>query len=526
MADEIARTERFERAVVVDDHNSMRKILRRILESLDFTVVEFSGGFDAIEHLKRNPVDLIVSDIFMPRGSGNDLVQFVRARSMANDLPIIFVTGEAGKQDIVASVEHGVTDYMLKPFETEEFSNKIRSVVERYKHPSEKDRLTRLAERLYLSEKFEESRSTYMELFQSPEMRTPRILVGLAQAEAKLGNIKGAMELLTASSKENPLYHHAYATAADMMLDQGMTDQAMAFMRKELDIHGKQPLRRLKLADLFFKQERKEECLEQLRLALLDSPRNEEVLLRLGEIHFQLGNIDKSVHYYLKTRRQNPDSSRALDGLLKVYTETKQPRKAVNLFTDFIKINPHQKDLFLARAKAHAHLEEWAGALSDVESYLSLDKTTVAGLEFKARILNKLGKLSEAADVRELILSLKVTPENYAKLGLLRLKACEFKHAVDCYLKALELEPRNPKFHFNLAFALESLGDLKNAQKSYNNVCQIVPDHKEALEARTRIQLIFEKQALSAKLVTQGDSSQTPPEEGLESAVKRRRLVS
>jgi DNA-binding response OmpR family regulator len=92
----------------------MRKALRRVLQSdRNFEVIEFGSAADTIEFLKKHHVDIVVSDIYLGQGSGFDILRYIRGRAILADLPIIFVTGEGTKDDIVHSIDSGVNDYLL-----------------------------------------------------------------------------------------------------------------------------------------------------------------------------------------------------------------------------------------------------------------------------------------------------------------------------------------------------------------------------------------------------------------------------
>ena len=99
--------------LVVDDESSMRFLLRMILESAGYEVVEAPHGAAALERAKESPPDLVVTDLMMPVMNGRDLVGRLRADEGTAGIPIVMVTAAAGP-------EPGADALLMKPFEREE----------------------------------------------------------------------------------------------------------------------------------------------------------------------------------------------------------------------------------------------------------------------------------------------------------------------------------------------------------------------------------------------------------------------
>lgn len=116
------------KVLVADDSGIMRKIIIRSLNSVGVTdVVEAADGAEAIVAFKANPIDLILTDWNMPNVSGLELVQQIRA--LGSSVPIIMVTTEAQKGQVIAAIEAGVNDYLTKPFESDDLRAKLDKFV-------------------------------------------------------------------------------------------------------------------------------------------------------------------------------------------------------------------------------------------------------------------------------------------------------------------------------------------------------------------------------------------------------------
>ena len=117
------------RVMIVDDYNTMLRILRNLLRQLDFNnVEEATDGEAALAILKRNPADLIISDWNMAPMTGLELLRQVRSDAQLRRTPFIMVTAESKTENVIAAKQAGVSNYIVKPFNAETLRAKIVSV--------------------------------------------------------------------------------------------------------------------------------------------------------------------------------------------------------------------------------------------------------------------------------------------------------------------------------------------------------------------------------------------------------------
>ncbi len=115
--------------LVVDDFATMRRIVKNILTQLGFkNIIEADDGTTAMEVLKKEPVDMIISDWNMPKMTGLELLKEVRADSELANTPFIMVTAEAQQDNIILAVKAKVSQYVVKPFTAEPLGEKIEKV--------------------------------------------------------------------------------------------------------------------------------------------------------------------------------------------------------------------------------------------------------------------------------------------------------------------------------------------------------------------------------------------------------------
>ncbi len=116
------------KVLVADDSGIMRKIIIRSLNAVGVSdIVEAADGQEAIDAYKAEPVDLILTDWNMPNKTGLDVVTEIRA--LGSTVPIIMVTTEAQKSQVIAAIQAGVSDYLTKPFEADDLRAKLDKFV-------------------------------------------------------------------------------------------------------------------------------------------------------------------------------------------------------------------------------------------------------------------------------------------------------------------------------------------------------------------------------------------------------------
>ncbi len=109
--------------VVVDDEKLIREILKRAFAQEGYTVTEFENGEDALEYVKKNMVELVLTDIVMPKMHGTHLSTAIK--KFDPFIQVIMVTGYPKLDDISAMLEAGVSDFITKPFDIDN----IRQIV-------------------------------------------------------------------------------------------------------------------------------------------------------------------------------------------------------------------------------------------------------------------------------------------------------------------------------------------------------------------------------------------------------------
>jgi two-component system, chemotaxis family, chemotaxis protein CheY len=116
--------------LVVDDYLSMRRMVKSVLNDLGYTnVVEADDGSTALPLLRDGAFDFLITDWNMPGMPGLDLLKAVRADERLAKLPVLMVTAEAKREQIVEAVQAGVNGYIIKPFSAEVLKEKLAKIL-------------------------------------------------------------------------------------------------------------------------------------------------------------------------------------------------------------------------------------------------------------------------------------------------------------------------------------------------------------------------------------------------------------
>jgi two-component system chemotaxis response regulator CheY len=118
--------------LVVDDFATMRRIIRNLLKELGFTNIdEADDGIAALAKLKGGGFDFVVSDWNMPNMTGIELLRAIRDDEALKHLPVLIVTAEAKKENIVEAAHAGASGYVVKPFTAATLDEKINKILQK-----------------------------------------------------------------------------------------------------------------------------------------------------------------------------------------------------------------------------------------------------------------------------------------------------------------------------------------------------------------------------------------------------------
>src|SRR3989337_3336320 len=117
------------KVLVVDDFSTMRRIVKNILKQIGYSdIEEAEDGNIALAMLKQGGYGLVVSDWNMPNMTGLDLLKAIRADNTLSNMPVLMVTEEAKKENVLDAIKAGVNNYVVKPFTADVLKDKIEQI--------------------------------------------------------------------------------------------------------------------------------------------------------------------------------------------------------------------------------------------------------------------------------------------------------------------------------------------------------------------------------------------------------------
>jgi len=118
--------------LIVDDFSTMRRIVRNLLKEIGYANAdEAEDGVAALAKLRGGAFDFVVSDINMPNMNGFELLAQIKADPALKHIPVLMVTAEAKKEDIVTAAQSGASGYIVKPFTKATLEEKLQKIVQR-----------------------------------------------------------------------------------------------------------------------------------------------------------------------------------------------------------------------------------------------------------------------------------------------------------------------------------------------------------------------------------------------------------
>lgn len=118
--------------LIVDDFSTMRRIVRNLLKEIGYPDAdEAEDGSVALHKLQNGKFDIVVSDINMPNMNGFELLTSIKSDETLKHIPVLMVTAEARKEDIIAAAQGGAAGYIVKPFTKATLEEKLSNIVKK-----------------------------------------------------------------------------------------------------------------------------------------------------------------------------------------------------------------------------------------------------------------------------------------------------------------------------------------------------------------------------------------------------------
>lgn len=437
--------------MIVDDHDPIRKGIKRVLVQMGFAeVVECFDGDDALRVIAKKPVDLIILDLYMRNVSGFEVLDQIRNRDMGSDVPVIIVTGEASKDEIVRVADRGADDYVLKPFQAQDLEKKVVRTLNKFFSPPPLLKAIRRGEREFFSGNFDKALACF-EAALKIDADSPRAAHGRALALDKLGKDDEALVLLFETLKKNHSYHRLYGAVADIYLKRNKIRDAVEALKKELEINPKQPVRQGQLARLLLKEGDAMGAVEHFRVVLQTDARHPVSLMGMGQAFAMADNLDKALYYFKRVRRYHPTMTKALEAGIKCAVAAGEHKKAELFLKDEKSTHPERADTYVLLSMFLMRQERDDDALSIINDLITMDPENHQGHRLKAMVLLKRGDFPKAIDALSHAAKIAPSAEIFCAMAEAHLSMEKVQEAADAANKAVSMNPESAQAFLVLA---------------------------------------------------------------------------
>lgn len=425
--------------LIVDDHPQIRKAIARVLTSLNFsTIYEAGTGSEAIKLLNETPVDLLICDLYLLDVSGIDVLEHVRNRDVNSDIPFLVVTGEASKEEIVKASDRGASDYLLKPFKSEDLTTKVIQQLNLYHNPSQILKLTRQAERLYVQKSFQKAQQFVEKaLSLDSKQMTARHLKALILDQS--GQHDAALQLHQQNAELNASYYRSFAAMAEIYLRQKRFPEAIDAILRELELNPRQPRRQTQIATLLLEVGRVEDAMKHFREALKENVKYMYALFGMGKCYASMGNLDKAIYYFKRVRRYYPTNTKCLEAMVKCCLDAGEPKRAEHALKDEKNANKTRLDTYLVLSKLYLAIDDKEKALQTMDELLGLKPDSIQAMKMKAAIYMRYKEINPAIDLYKQILSLEKDAETYIQYADVLMKCGNFVEATTQLYAAIQV---------------------------------------------------------------------------------------
>ena len=384
------------KAIVVDDHDFIRKAVAKILDKLKIkTIFEASSFAEAKKIMDGVSIDLCISDIYLHQSSGFDLLRLIRSKETRADIPILIVTGEGSKEDIVKAADLGCDDYLLKPFQVDELEKKIVRLLNSYFFPSKGLAFVRQAEKKYVEKDFQAAKDLTGKALHL-DAQSVRAHHLYALIFDKLGESQKAIRMLKANVERAPSYYKNYTTLADIYYRLKQIKECIQALKIELEYNPKQVSRQILLAKLLRESGDHLGAIEHYRLALIENPKNRNGLFGMARTYAEMSNTEKALYYLKRVRRYFPNDTASLKTIVNYALEANQARMAEVILKDEKKSFPKRFDTYIILSQLYLVQERHDDATALLLELQKVDPANIDSKKLLGIISMKSGKIEEA----------------------------------------------------------------------------------------------------------------------------------
>jgi tetratricopeptide (TPR) repeat protein len=317
--------------ILADGEHSLRKALVKILRDLGIKkIAEVSNGTEAWSLLRRQGGDLILASWEMDEMNGLGLLKVVRADAEFATVPIVLVSKDMTKGQVIEAGEAGVSDIVLLPLSASTLKSKIEPLLGKKKDPAFDlaDRYFREGLELMRQERWEDALDSFQKVIDTHE--NAEVYYNMGYIKTAQGRYEEAIQFFRRATMINQDCARAFEKMGECYVKLG---------REKL---AKQSLE--KAADIYMEKQMDDNAELVLKQVLEINPNTINVYNSLGILYRRQGKYQKAIAQYKKAMKVNPDSENVLYNLGRIYYDTKQYDEAKRIMKRAVDLNPDFKE--------------------------------------------------------------------------------------------------------------------------------------------------------------------------------------
>lgn len=335
--------------LVVEDMTSMRRTIRAMLKQIGLSnVVEADDGDTALRVVRTQANCLfILLDWNMPRVPGLDVVREIRSTAANQDIPLLMVTAEMGRAEIMQAAEAGVNGYIVKPFVSKTLEDKIKSVLMARATPPEHVKLLKAGEDLVLRGDYEQA----LVMFEKAKgiRESARVHVNIGETYELAGEEGKAQESYRAAIELNPLFIKGHLRSAQLYEKQGNLDAALAAFKKVVDISPNNPQRHFSIGNIYLKKGDLVKSQEAYAVAVKQEA---AMASEIAEELLKAGKDDLAEHFFRTSLVKMAANINVYNRLGIALRRQGKWQEAIQEYQTALKIDPRDAGLYFNMGKA------------------------------------------------------------------------------------------------------------------------------------------------------------------------------
>jgi len=374
--------------LIVDDMNSMCQFIHKMMKVVQYgrKFLFAHNGREALNILKKEPVDLVMLDYSMPVMSGAEVLSHIREDRNLRDLPVIMVTAAAFTDYVAEAGESGIDAYIIKPFNRKILEEKISLVIRKANNPPPMVAHLRRARDFEDEGDMDEAiREAHLAMEANPQATRP--IRELGYYYFKKDELKEAEECFLKAADRNDLDVFAFHYLGELYLKLDDMEKASYYFEKAIRISPRHTSRGIHFGKILVQRNMIKRAVQVFDMTLELSGSTPELREKISDFCMEKGVSEyavKLLESILKDQPNRTDLCLKLANLLKTMNQT---QKAVNYLAKATKIDKENVDIKIQLAKDYLALEKPVLAEKHVREILKLDPDHEQAKEFQKKCL-------------------------------------------------------------------------------------------------------------------------------------------